>query len=81
MKNKLIDLNNHLFMQLERLGDEDLKGKELIEEINRAKALSNVSNQIIQNGRLALNAQMAINDGLVKRAPKMLGIEGYEETD
>lgn len=79
MKNKLIDLNNHLFAEIERLSDEDLKGDELTQEIMRAKAVSNVATQIISNGRLALKAAEAINDGIIKRAPKMLGIEENEE--
>lgn len=79
MKNKLIDLNNHLFAEIERLSDEDLKGDKLAQEINRAKAVSNVATQIINTGSLALKGQIAINDGIIKRAPKMLGIEEYEE--
>lgn len=56
MKNKLVDLNNILFEQLERLNDEDIKNEELQEEICRSKAISNVANQIISNGRLAIRA-------------------------
>lgn len=57
MKNKLVDLNNHLFAELERLSDEDLTGDALEEEIERANAICGVSTQIIANGQLALNAE------------------------
>lgn len=38
-KNKLSDLNDHLFMTLERLGEEDLSNEELEKEIERSKAI------------------------------------------
>ena len=60
MKNKLTDLNNHLFAQLERLNDEDLKGDKLKEEIDRARSVTAVANQIINGGNLILNAQRAL---------------------
>lgn len=56
MKNKLIDLNNHLFEELERLNDEDLKGDELTAEMERAKAVSDIAQAIINNGNLMLKA-------------------------
>lgn len=74
MKNKLIDLNNHLFAQLERLGDEETIGEKLDEEINRAKTISDVAKQIISNGRLALDAQKLMDnrENANTKLPKML---------
>lgn len=39
MRNTLGNLNNHLFAELERLGDEELTGDELDKEIKRATAV------------------------------------------
>ena len=73
MKNKLIDLNNHLFAQLERLSDESLKGEALQDEIHRSKSVTQISTQIVANARLALDAQIAVNDmGVGRKLPEML---------
>ena len=55
-----------MFVQMERLTDEDLKGDAL-------------AAQMINNARLALSAQEKINDGLIKTAPAMLGIKNLED--
>jgi len=62
MKNTLGDLNNHLFAQLERLGDEDLTGEELVEEMNRAKSITGIASQIISTGSLVLQAKKVMDD-------------------
>jgi hypothetical protein len=62
-KNKSIDLNNHLFAQLERLSDEEINGEELENEIKRAKAITDVSKQIISNNALVLKAHLAAKEG------------------
>jgi len=56
-KNKLMDLNNHLFAQLERLSDEDVTGDKLQEEVERAKSVTLVSREIISVGKLAMDAR------------------------
>ena len=74
MRNTLGDLNNHLFAQLERLSDEDIKGEKLIEEINRAEAVSTIAQQIISNGALALKAKQIASNSLDAdmKMPRML---------
>ena len=72
MKNKLIDLNNHLFAQLERLSDEEFTGDMLTEEIERARAVGGISRMIIDNARLALDAQKALGE-TVRVLPLMIG--------
>ena len=62
MKNTLTDLNNHLFAQLERLGNESLNSDELKTEIERTKAISAISQNVIANARLVLDSQNAIYD-------------------
>jgi hypothetical protein len=62
MKNKITDLNNHLFAQLERLGDEDLKGDALEAECERAEAIAKISEQLIRSANVSLNAARLVGE-------------------
>lgn len=81
MKNTLGDLNNHLFAELERLGDEDLKGDKLQEEITRAKSVNEVATQIISNGSLVLSAKKFMDNRIDAniKLPLMLEGEKHEQ--
>ena len=75
MKNKQIDLNNHLFAQLERLGCEDLTDQQIKMEVIRTKAITGLAREVVLNGRLALDVKMAIYDDLIggkDNVPSML---------
>lgn len=73
MKNKLTDLNNHLFMQLERLNDESLNGEALADEIERSKAITGVSKEVVANARLVLDAEKHKAEYGLRDTPKLLG--------
>lgn len=75
MKNKLSDLNNHLFAQLERLGDEKLKGEELAKEIERSNAITSVAKEVISNARLVLDAQRHYDSGNMHRPHELLEVK------
>jgi predicted transcriptional regulator len=53
-QNKLSDLNNHLFAQLERLGDEDLTPDQLKVEVERSKSINIIARNIIDNAKTSL---------------------------
>ena len=56
------ELSRALFDELKRLGDESLTADELKSEIERAKAVSNVSQQILQGVSLSLEAEKIIGE-------------------
>ncbi|MDO6799391.1 hypothetical protein [Shimia thalassica] len=56
MKNKLSDLNNHLFAQLERLEQEDLDADAIDREVKRAEAIVEVSDQVLRIADTGLKA-------------------------
>ena len=68
MKNTMGDLSLHLFAQLERLGDESLKGEALKEEIERARAVSKVAEQIVSTASVVITA-IKVEDNLMAEAP------------
>ena len=71
-KNKLMDLNDALFAQLERLGDEDMSGDAMMQEIERSKAVASIAKEIVNTGKLALDAQRKTDSGEVLNKPRML---------
>lgn len=62
MKNKLGDLNDHLFAQLERMADEGLSAEQLGQEVTRAEAIVSVADQIVRNAELQLRAAKLFAD-------------------
>jgi len=73
-KNKIGDLNNHLFEQLERLNDEDLSNEELKKEIARSKAMSSIALSILASGTLLLKAKKYTDEFGEEDMPEVLQI-------
>lgn len=72
MKNKLSDLNDHLFLALERLNDESITDDSLDKEISRSKAIVDVAGSIIANANVQLQAYKYINDNVCGQLPPAL---------
>jgi hypothetical protein len=55
MKNKIDDLRNHLFAQLERLGEDEMTPEDLQKEIDRAKAMTEVAQVIVNSAKVEVD--------------------------
>lgn len=76
MKNKLSDLNDHLFMQIERLNDEDLDAEKIEVEAKRAEAIVSLADQIVRNADLQLKAVNILADHGDRFAPHLTMLPG-----
>ena len=73
-KNKLSDLNNHLFSQIERLSNENLSRENLETEIERTKAITAVAGKVIDNAKLTLDAVKTAKEWGIKPGDGVLGL-------
>lgn len=71
-RNKLTDLNDHLFSQLERLNDDELTDQQLALEVQRARAISQLSTQVIKNAKVTLDAMKLLHTGDIAHTPKFI---------
>lgn len=88
-KNSLSDLNNYLFQQLDRLNNNELGQESIEREVKRTEAIVSLSEQVIDNAKIALDAaELVAKHGvgkwedmlpLVENKPKSPGIANYKK--
>lgn len=71
MKNKMSDLNDHLFAQLERLADEGMSAEQIAQEVSRAGAIVDVADRIAGVADLGLKAARLYADHGAKILPML----------
>lgn len=79
MRNKLSDLNDHLFAQIERLSDEDLSAEQIDQESKRGQAIVAVADKIIHNASLQLQAAKIMSEHGYDPVASLPMLEGKPE--
>jgi hypothetical protein len=77
MKNRLTDLNDILFAQLERLTDESLSSEALALEISRTTSVVSVADRIVDTATLHLSGAKLVAEhggGILKALPLTLAV-------
>lgn len=82
MKNKMTDLNNVLFEQLERLQDDEAMkdDQNFKREIERSRAIVGVSSQIIKNATLTVQAARFVAEYGSDAKKAVAGLIGENES-
>jgi Ser/Thr protein kinase RdoA (MazF antagonist) len=76
MKNRLSDLNDHLFAQLERISEENLTPEQIEAEVKRADAIVDLADQVISNVKVQLDGAKLValhGDRMMKMMPLLTG--------
>lgn len=73
MSNQLIDLNDHLFKQLDRLNADAITPEKMTLETERSKNLIGISREIIANARLRVDAEVAFKEHQITDGKNRLG--------
>ena len=83
MKNKLTDLNNYLFEQLERLNDDSLSQEEMDKELKKADSITKIASIIVKNADTQLKGAKYLTDMGVQvnnySTANMLGFGGNND--
>ncbi|TDQ63622.1 hypothetical protein ATL17_1629 [Maritalea mobilis] len=80
MKNKLQDLNDHLFAQMERLSEEGMSAEQIEQESKRADSMVSVADQIIRNADLTFKAATFVATHGDRYRPALSGLIGKPVT-
>lgn len=76
MSNRITDLNEHLFAQIERLSEGGLSGDKLDAEVQRTDAMVKIADAIVNNARLGIQAATLVanhGDRFRKDLPMLSG--------
>lgn len=82
MKNKLLDLNDYLFEQIEKINDDEVQGEELDTAIKKAETITNISEQIIKNAELQFKAMCKAADyGIINQKQVQFLLKGSSNNE
>lgn len=72
MKNRMNDLNDHLFMMLETLSDDSMSKDMLDQECRRAQAMAKIGSVIVKNYSVAIDAMKLMSEGEGTKLPEFV---------
>jgi hypothetical protein len=74
-KNRLSDLNDHLFAQIERLSQEDLTAEQIDTEVKRGSGIVAAADQILRHTTLQVQAAKIMSDHGLDPTPHLTHVE------
>lgn len=74
----MLDLNDRLFAQLDRISNPELSGEALKDELARTSAVIGIGKAIVDNGNLVLRAAVA-QDEKLRKGDRVIFLDGNKQ--